>query len=156
MAEEEAAPTPKLYQRAHRTLRLNTALLSDASRSAVVGRYRQILATLREALEACVPRAFTEGAWPAPEPIAAQQQAMHAVTARIGKRGRKAGGKPGRRRHASRHRGGEAGAQSRRGQSARDQHDPRPAVRRHLAFQMNRRMQHVVHPLQHDWVRLAL
>jgi TetR/AcrR family transcriptional regulator len=105
---------------AHRTLRLNTALLSDAHRPRVVGRYRQILATLREALEGCVPalagqpemakllvrlvvgamsesvawfrddgpmgaqdlaillaaqmlvsaRALTEGIWPAPEPIA--------------------------------------------------------------------------------------
>jgi AcrR family transcriptional regulator len=114
---------------AHRTLRLNTALLPDAHRSAVVGRYRQILATLREAMEGCVPalaeqpdiakmlvriavgamsesvnwfrddgafdaenlaivlsaqmlvsaRAFAEGTWSAPEPIAPRPAAVAAT-----------------------------------------------------------------------------
>ncbi|MDR3536025.1 MAG: type II toxin-antitoxin system prevent-host-death family antitoxin [Acetobacteraceae bacterium] len=39
----------------HRALRLNTKLVSEERRPAVIGRSRQIIATLREALFGCVP-----------------------------------------------------------------------------------------------------
>lgn len=46
----------------HLALRRNTLLVSEARRGAVVGRSRQVIATLREALFACVPGLDTQPA----------------------------------------------------------------------------------------------